>query len=98
MTSRHPSSNTTIGLGSLTGEEIISLINKNYVIRIFQRLRSSLRRQKMSRRRSLMLKMDLLNEYSHPKPFPKDIFLRLPSGSPDQSYVMLGQKGTGKPM
>ena len=50
----------------------------------------------MSRRTALRLKMDLLDEYSLPRPFPNDMFLRLPDGSPDQAYLMLGQKGTGK--
>ena len=42
------------------------------------------------------MKMDLFNEYAHPKPFPKDMFLRLNEGSPDQAYVILGQRSTGK--
>ena len=39
--------------------------------------------------------MDLFQEYSHPKPFPRDMYLRLPGGSPDGAYLILGQKGTG---
>ena len=40
--------------------------------------------------------MDLLDEYSLPKPFPNDMFLRLPNGSPDLAFLMLGQKETGR--
>ena len=40
--------------------------------------------------------MDLFSEYGHPKPFPKDMFLRLPKGTPDSAYVILGQEGTGE--
>ena len=39
--------------------------------------------------------MDLFKDYTHPDPFPVDMFLRLPSGSPNQAYLMLGTKGTG---
>ena len=39
--------------------------------------------------------MDLFSEYGHPKPFPKDMFLRLQKGCPDSAYVILGQEGTG---
>ena len=45
---------------------------------------------------ALRLKMDLLDDYSLPRPFPNDMFLRLPNGSPDQSYLILGQKETGR--
>ena len=40
--------------------------------------------------------MDIFKEYAHPKPFPTDMFLKLPDGLPDQAYIMLGQKGTGR--
>ena len=49
----------------------------------------------MSQEEALSLKMDHLDEYDYTKPFPKDMFLRLPVGAPDQAYVILGQKGTG---
>ena len=49
----------------------------------------------MSRKSFYANKLDLFKEYEYPKPLPTDYFLRLPDGSPAQSYLVLGQKGTG---
>ena len=54
-----------------------------------------MKRINMSKRRFLWYKMDLFKDYKYPKPFPSDIFLRLPSGSPNQAYLFLGTKRTG---
>ena len=62
---------------------------------MWETLRAARKRQKMSQRLSLGLKMDLFDEYTYPTPFPKDIFQRLPNLSPHLEYIMLGQKGTG---
>ena len=40
--------------------------------------------------------MDIFDDYTFPQPFPPDKFLRLPNGLPDQAYLMLGTKATGK--
>ena len=54
-----------------------------------------MKRKNMSRKKALSLKLDIFDDYSHPKPFPKDMYLRLPNGSPNQAYLILGTKGTG---
>ena len=79
-----------------TGADIMSLLKRNYSIKVFERLNSSLKRKKMSKRTSYIYKMDIFKDYSYPQPFPLDKFLRLPDGSPNQAYLMLGTKGTGK--
>ena len=80
----------------LTGHQLLLLRQQNHTIKVFDRLYSGLKRSNLPQRRALSLKMDLLNEYTHPTPFPTDMFLRLPNGSPNQAYIMLGQIGTGK--
>ena len=94
--SRHASTNYSGTLQNVPAHDILSLYKDNYILKIFERLPASLKRKNMSRRRALLMKMDLFNEYAHPKPFPKDMFLRLNEGSPDQAYVILGQRSTGK--
>ena len=79
-----------------TGHQLMQFLEQNHTIEVFHRLKTSLRRKNMSRRMALRLKMDLLDDYSLPRPFPNDMFLRLPNGSPDQSYLILGQKETGR--
>ena len=79
----------------MTGSDILSLLKSGYSIKIFETLNAFLKREGMSKRKSLRYKMDLFHDYSSPDPFPEDMFLRLPKGSPDQSYLMLGTKGTG---
>ena len=79
-----------------TGADILLLLKRNYSIKVFERLNSSLKRKKMSKRTSYIYKMDIFKDYSYPQPFPLDKFLRLPDGSPNQAYLMLGTKGTGK--
>ena len=79
-----------------TGADILSLLKNNYTIKVFERLNSSLKRKKMSKRTSYIYKMDIFKDYSYPQPFPLDKFLRLPDGSPNQAYLMLGTKGTGR--
>ena len=81
--------------GGIGGHELISFLNESYTVKVFERLNSKLKRQSMSKRKFLWSKMDLFQEYSHPKPFPQDMFLRMPLGSPNQAYVILGTKGTG---
>ena len=92
---RHASSNYTGTHWNIPGHQILSLYERNYVIKVFNSLSASLKRQNMSKKKYLEKKMDLFKEFNHPKPFPKDMFLRLPEGSPDAAYVILGQRGTG---
>ena len=80
----------------MTGPDILSLLKKDYALQIFEKLNASLRGKSFSKRTSLSLRMDIFKDYSYPQPFPKDKFLRLPHGSPNQAYLMLGTKGTGK--
>ena len=91
---RNPNMTTSFH-GGIEGHELISLLDKNYSIKVFERLNSKLKRQNMSRKMYILAKMDLFKEYSHPKPFPQDLFLRLPLGSPNQAYLILGTIGTG---
>ena len=78
------------------GDDILSLLKKNYSLKIFERLNTGLKRQGLSKRMMLKLKMDIFKDYSFPQPFPADKFLRLPNGSPDQAYLILGTIATGK--
>ena len=95
MCAKSPSA-TLRTMRRLHGYNILLLRERNYTIKVFEKLYASLKKKSMSKNQALKLKMDLFEEYSYPKPFPKDRFLTLPSGSPNQAYVMLGQKGTGK--
>ena len=79
----------------LTGNEILSLLKEDYSLKIFEKLNSRLRRTRMSKRMSLKLKMDIFEDFSFPKPFPVDKFLRLHNGPLDQAYVILGTAATG---
>ena len=90
------SSTNEYTIGSRTGHQLLFLQQQNHTFKVFDILYSELKRTNMSKRRALSLKMDLLNEYAHPTPFPTDMFLRLPNGSPNQAYIMLAQVGTGK--
>ena len=92
---RHVSSNYSGTHWKIPGNQIISLYESKYTIKLFDRLSAGLKRNNMSKKRFLQEKMDLFMEYSYPKPFPTDMFLRLPKGSPDAAYLILGQKGTG---
>ena len=87
----------------LPGHDILSLHGANYTIKIFDRLKDMRyrfdKRRGMSKRMARGMKLDLLDDYEHPKQFPRDMFLRLPNGSPyrpDQEYLIMGQKGTGE--
>ena len=91
---KNPSKNKSFH-GGLSGHELLSFLDKNYTIKIFEKLNSKLKRLNMSKRMYLWSKMDLFKEYSHPKPFPPDMFQRLPFGSPNQAYLILGTVGTG---
>ena len=93
---RHPSSNYSGTQSKTSGHSILRLYKENYTIKIFETLSASLKRFNMSKRLFLEKKMDLFREYGYPKPFPKDMFLRLPEGkAPDSAYLVLGQRGTG---
>lgn len=80
----------------LTGPSILLLLMKGYSIKIFEKLNTKLKRQAMSKKMHLIKKMDIFQDYSYPKPFPRDKFLKLPDGSPNQAYLMLATKGTGE--
>ena len=80
----------------ITGDTILSLRKKNYSVKVFERLHTRRKREKMSKIMSLMYKMDIFKDYSYPKPFPADKFTKLPHGSPDQAYLILGTTGTGR--
>ena len=82
----------------MTGTDILKLLKKDYSVKVFERLQTKLKKKSMSKRMSLMNKMDLFKDYSYPQPFPVDKFLKLPNGSPNQAYLMLGTKGTGRCM
>ena len=92
---KDPITNETF-IKRMTGPDILSLVKKGYLIKVFEKLNANLKRENMSKRMLLRYKMDLFKDYSYPKPFPKDMFLRLPHGSPNQAYLMLGTKGTGE--
>ena len=79
----------------IQGDTLLQFLHRNYTIKVFEKLNASMKRKNMSRKKALSLKLDIFNDYSHPKPFPKDMYLRLPNGSPNQAYLILGTKGTG---
>ena len=85
-------------VGYRTGTDILSLLKKDYSLKVFERLRTTLKQEGMSKRMSLKNKMDIFEDYCYPQPFPVNKFLKLPSGSPDQAYLMLGTKGTSRYM
>ena len=78
----------------MTGPSILSLQKRGYSLKIFEKLYAGLKKENMSKRMSLMYKMDIFKDYSFPQPLPMDKFLRLPR-LPDQAYLILGTKGTG---
>ena len=80
----------------ITGDAILSLLKRNYSVKVFERLHTRRKREEMSKRMSLIHKMDIFKDYSYPKPFPADKFTNLPHGSPDQAYLILGTRGTGR--
>ena len=80
----------------MSGTDILSRLKQNYSLNVFERLNSRLKTTYLSKRSSLIYKMDIFDDYTFPQPFPPDKFLRLPHGSPDQAYLMLGTKMTGK--
>ena len=80
----------------LTGDQLLRLRQQNHTIKVFQRFASELKRTNVSEQTAIAFKLDILNDYTYPTPFPKDMFLRLPNVSPNYSYVILGQIGTGK--
>ena len=92
---RHASSNYTGRISRIPGHHILYLYETNHTVKVFEKLSASLKRKNMSKKKYLYQKMDLFHEYSHPKPFPRDMYLSLPGGSPDGAYLILGQKGTG---
>ena len=92
---RHSSSNYSGTISNVPGHILLSLYERNYTIKIFETLSTSLKRTNMSRKRFLEKKMDIFSEYGNPKPFPKDKFLRLLEWAPNSAYVVLGQEGTG---
>ena len=79
-----------------TGSDILSRLKRDYSIKVFEKLHSGLKKKYLSKRKSLIYKMDIFEDYTFPQPFPADKFLRLPNGSPDQAYLMLGTKSTGQ--
>ena len=94
-TTARKSKNDLGTISKLSGHEIMALYRKNYTIKVFEKLHRRQINSHFSKKKWLGLKMDLYDEYDHPKPFPTDRYLRLPDTQPTQAYVMLGQKGTG---
>ena len=83
-------------LGRKTGSDILSRLKNDYSLKVFEQLNAGLKTKHLSKKMSLIHKMDIFEDYTFPQPFPTDKFLRLPNGSPDQAYLMLGTKTTGK--
>ena len=92
---RHPSTNYSRTMESIPGHEVLSLMKKGFVVKIFERLKVGLKRIGMSKTKYLKGKIDLFEEYQFPQPFPPDMMLKRPMGR-DQGYLILGQQGTGK--
>ena len=83
-------------LGRKTGSDILSRLKNDYSLKVFEKLNAGLKTKHLSKKNSLIYKMDIFEDYTFPQPFPTDKFLRLPNGSPDQAYLMLGTKTTGR--
>ena len=82
--------------GRIKGRDILSRLKRDCSLKVFEKLHARLKSKYLSKRRRLINKMDIFDDYTFPQPFPPDKFLRLPNGSPDQGYIMLGTKTTGK--
>ena len=93
---RHPSKDYIASLWKVPGHYLLSLYERNYTIKVFDGLPAALKKKVLSKYKELALKMDLFKEYSYPKPFPPDMFVRLPPGMQNQAYVILGHKNTGR--
>eukprot|EP00095_Tigriopus_kingsejongensis_P005222 maker-scaffold585_size130225-snap-gene-0.20 protein:Tk05222 transcript:maker-scaffold585_size130225-snap-gene-0.20-mRNA-1 annotation:"bifunctional arginine demethylase and lysyl-hydroxylase jmjd6-like" len=75
----------------LTGDEILSLIDRNVTVRIFERLGVAARR---SRQAGSSLKTDLYKDWNWPKPIPIDLF-KPAFGGTDYQWVIMSQATTG---
>ena len=94
--SRHQSNNYSGTFWRVPGHYVWSLYKRNHTFKIYELLLSGIDIEFMSRRKVLTLKLDLLQEFAHPTPFPESMFSKLHRGSSNQQpYVILGQKGTG---
>ena len=95
--SRHQSKNYSGTFWRVPGHYVWSLYKRNHTFKIYELLPTGIDASFMSQKKVLNLKLDLLQEYAYPSPFPKNMFLKLPRGSVNQQpYVILGTKGTGK--
>ena len=80
--------------GFLTSNEVKELIDTGYLVKIFQILPKSKRgwtRGKIEYKQNLI---QLLKEYTFPKPMPEDVFPKYHIDA-DQGYLMLATAGTG---
>ena len=82
-------------LGRKTGSDILSRLKNDYSLKVFEQLNAGLKTKHLSKKMSLIYKMDIFEDYSFPQPFPADKFLRLPNRDLDQAYVILGTAATG---
>ena len=88
---------TTIGStfqnAHLNSNEVKNSINAGYLVKVFHRLLKRLKGW-IDWESSKRLRLDLLEEYSFPKPMPEDEFYNYHVET-DQSYIMLATNGTG---
>ena len=92
---RHASTNYSKTLEFISWHDVLLLMKKGFIIKIFDKLKASLKGLNMPKAQYLSLKLDLLDEYRFPRPMPPDMMLKRPRGS-DHAYLILGQQGTGK--
>ena len=79
--------------GDLEGPRIYHLMKEKVKIKSFTHLPKS-KRDQLDESQREYLKLDLMDEYDFPTPFPKDQFeeLNIPS---DQAYIMFSTAKTG---
>ena len=95
--SRHQSKNYSGTFWRVPGHYVWSLHKRNHTFKIYELLYPAIDASFMSQKKILNFKIDLLEEFADPSPFPENMFLKLARGSTNQQpYVILGTKGTGK--
>ena len=78
----------------LSSNEVKNAINAGYLVKVFHRLLKNLKGW-IEWDSSKRFRLDLLEEYSFPKPMPEDKFYNFHVET-DQSYLILATNGTGK--
>ena len=81
---------------NLKSNEVKKLINNGYLVKVFKNLpKGEIGWWRYGETEYKRYMLELIEEYTFPKPMPEDIFEKYHVDS-DQSYLMLATAGTGK--